>query len=122
MRRQGALPVTDPLLPRILAFSDEEATSHGRRWRSSKDLDSIDWRHALMVPMIREELLQRLIPGDPDAPRLTGLVRRAWTFGTTRAALADRCDALRVLRALPAAKTRAASSRPSAYHADTGRA
>lgn len=80
--------LSDPLLACMLACSDEEAASHWRRWRSSKDLDSIDWRHALMVPMIREERLQRLIAGDPDAPRLTGLVRRAWTVGTTRAALA----------------------------------
>jgi hypothetical protein len=48
----------------------------------------IEWRHALMVPMVREELLQRLVSGDDAAPRFAGLVRRAWTQGTMRAAVA----------------------------------
>ena len=80
--------MNDPLLACILAHSNDEAASHWRRWRSSQDLDSIEWRHALMVPMIQESRLQSLISGDPDAPRLAGLVRRAWTLGATRAALA----------------------------------
>lgn len=41
-----------------------------------------------MVPMLREDLLQRLIANDDDAPRLVGLVRRAWTYGTARASAA----------------------------------
>lgn len=80
--------MTDPLLECILARTDEDAASHWRRWRRSTDIDCIEWRHALMVPMVREGLLQRLVDGDPDAPRLTGLVRRAWTYGTTRASTA----------------------------------
>ena len=80
--------MTDPLLACILARSDDEASAAWRRWRGSTDIDAIEWRDALMVPMVREELLQRLVAGDPDAPRLTGLVRRAWTYGTTRAAAA----------------------------------
>ncbi len=80
--------MTDPLLECILARTDEDAASHWRQWRSSQDLDSIEWRHALMVPMIGESRLQRLVTGDPDAPRLTGLVRRAWAHGTARASTA----------------------------------
>lgn len=86
--KAGRFPVTDPLLACILARGDDEAASHWRQWRSSQDLDSIGWRHALMVPMIGESRLRRLVTGDTDAPRLTGLVRRAWTLGTTRAAFA----------------------------------
>lgn len=59
-----------------------------RTWRSGTDIDSIQWRHALMVPMVREDLLQRLLAGDESAPILTGLVRRAWTQGSMRATLA----------------------------------
>lgn len=80
--------MTDPLLQCILARDDDEAADAWRRWRSSRDLDAIKWDHALMVPMVRENLLQRLLAGDDDAPRLTGLVRRAWTCGTARAAAA----------------------------------
>lgn len=80
--------MTDPLLQCILARDDAEATLAWRRWRSSTDIDSIHWRHALMVPMVREELLHTLVAGDDAAPILSGLVRRAWTQGTMRAALA----------------------------------
>jgi len=80
--------VTDPLLNCILAQDDAEAESAWRMWRSRTHIDSIEWQHALMVPMVREDLLQRLISGDDAAPRLTGLVRRAWTLGTMRAAMA----------------------------------
>ena len=41
-----------------------------------------------MVPMVREDLLQRFLANDDAAPRFTGLVRRAWTYGTTRTAAA----------------------------------
>ena len=80
--------MTDPLVQCLLARDDDDAADAWRRWRSSTDIDSIRWVHALMVPMIREDLLQRLIAGDDAAPRLAGLARRAWTYGTTRTALA----------------------------------
>ena len=80
--------MTDPLLQCILARDDAGAADAWRRWRSSTDIDSIRWIHALMVPMIREDLLQRLIAGDDAAPRLAGLVKRAWSHATTRVAVA----------------------------------
>jgi len=80
--------VSDPLLQCILAQDDVEAESAWRPWRSRTDIDLSEWRHALMVPMVREDLLQRLVSGDDAAPRLAGLVRRAWTQGTMRAAVA----------------------------------
>jgi len=80
--------VTDPLLQCILARDDSEAALAWRTWRSGIDIESIQWRHALMVPMVREGLLQRLIAGDEAAPILYGLVRRAWTQGTMRATIA----------------------------------
>ncbi len=80
--------MSDPLLQCILAQDDAAAESAWRTWRSRTHIDSIEWRHALMVPMVREDLLQRLVSGDDAAPRFAGLVRRAWTQGTMRAAMA----------------------------------
>lgn len=80
--------MTDPLLQCVLARDSAEAALAWRAWRASTDIDSIQWRHALMVPMVREDLLQTLIAGDEAAPILNGLVRRAWTQGSMRAALA----------------------------------
>lgn len=80
--------MSDPLLQCILAHDDAAAESAWHKWRSRTHIDSIEWRHALMVPMVREDLLQRLISSDSAAPRLSGLVRRAWTQGTMRATVA----------------------------------
>lgn len=73
--------MTDALLECVLAASDATAVAAWRRWRSAAAIESIPWRDALLVPMLparRRELCQE---GDPAAPILTGLVRRAWTQG-----------------------------------------
>jgi hypothetical protein len=80
--------VIDPLLQCILSGDDAEAESVWRAWRSRTDIDLIEWRHVLMMPMIREDLLQMLVSSDDAAPRFAGMIRRAWTQGTMRAAMA----------------------------------
>lgn len=80
--------MTDPLLGCVTAGTDREAVAAWSRWRSATDIDAIAWRDTLLVPMIpaaRRSLLQE---GDPAAPILTGIVRRAWTQGAVFAALA----------------------------------
>lgn len=80
--------MNDQLLACVTAGTDGEAAAAWSRWRSATDIDSIPWRDTLLVPMIpaaRRSLLQE---GDPAAPILTGIVRRAWTLGSVFAARA----------------------------------
>jgi len=80
--------MTDHLLACVTASTDGEAAAAWSRWRAATDIDSMPWRDALLVPMIpaaRRGLLQE---GDPAAPILTGIVRRAWTQGAVFAARA----------------------------------
>lgn len=80
--------MTDQLLACVTAATDRKAAEAWSRWRCAIDIDSLPWRDTLLVPMIpaaRRGLLQQ---GDPAAPILNGIVRRAWTQGSVYAARA----------------------------------
>lgn len=80
--------MTESLLPCLLARTDADAASAWSRWRSATDIDALLWSEALTIAMMPADRLQRLSAGDPAAPILTGLVKRAWTHGSLRAAAA----------------------------------
>lgn len=80
--------MADLLLDVVLAGRGPGATEAWNRWWSGIDLDTLAWRDAQLLVMVEAPLRRRWLQHDPAAPRVEGLVRRAWTEAGLRVRLA----------------------------------
>lgn len=80
--------MTNSLLDVVLAGRGPAATEAWNRWWPGKDLDTMGWPEAQLLVMLDPTQRRRWLRDDPAAPRVEGLVRRAWTEAGLRVRLA----------------------------------